>query len=105
MAPLIVEQAVDNVWKAAVKGGFSAQDTNPLPGDFLFDALGDEGFDGRQGHFHHTGSLGARTVAVDAFQVAFVGDVDFDVRAAGPEGSAEALAGPRLAADELEGIQ
>ena len=105
MAPLIVEQAVDGVGKPAVKGGFPAQDANPLPGDLLFDALGDEGFDGRQGHFRIAGSLGAGTVAIDTLKVAFVRDVDFDVRAAGLEGFAEAAADPRLASDELEGIQ
>jgi len=35
-----------------------------------------------------------KPVAVDALEVAFVGDVDFDARAAGSEGFTEAVADP-----------
>jgi hypothetical protein len=76
--PSIVHQALDDVQKAFVEGGFAAQDADSLPGDLSIDATGDEGLYGRNGHFNLAGRLAAGPVAVDAFQVAFVGDIDLD---------------------------
>ena len=71
----------------------------------MIDALADEGFDGRNGHFCLAGCLGAGAVAVDAFQVATVCNIDFDIVPAGLKRFAEWAADPGLTTDELEGIQ
>jgi hypothetical protein len=105
MGPSIVHQAVDDVEKPAVKSRLTAQDADPHPRDLMIDALSDEVLDGCDGHFYLARSLVAGAVAVDAFQVAIVSNVNFDVVAAGLERFAEWAADPRLTTDELDGIQ
>lgn len=105
ITPSIVYQPVDDVEKTAVKGGLTAQNADPPPSNFSGNALRDEIFNGIDVHFQFGGCLGARAVAVNALQIAFVGDVDFNVTPAGVEGFAETASDPGLAADELQRIQ
>ena len=66
-----------------MKGWLSAQNSNTFPCDAIFNALVYKGLYICNRYLYVTRSLAARTVAVNAFQIALVGYVDLDIFAVG----------------------
>jgi hypothetical protein len=88
-----------------VEGWLSSQNSNTFPYDFIFNALLYKGLYICDRYFQVTRGLRARTVAVNAFQVALVGYVDLSIFAAWQKLSAETFKYKRLGANKLVSIQ
>lgn len=99
------QQPLQHIKKAAVKGRFAPQQADAFPFNSHGQAFPDKGFDRVGRDFNITGSLGAGTVAVSAFQIAPVSQIDFNEPAASSKWTAQPSDKEFLAPDLLVKIK
>ena len=104
IGPIGLQQAEYRI-EFRVQGGFPAEQPDPAPANAGGHAVDQKSFHLRHRHVNRGRRLGAGTIAIEAAQIAAIGDVDLNPLAAALKGAPEVLNHWPLAADGLPQIK